>query len=411
MTPRRLSIYFLLMTVVIDAMGIGIIMPVMPDLIRDLLDTNLSQAAVWGGILSSSFAVMQFLFGAAVGNLSDRYGRRPVLLGSLFVVAVDYVIMGLTNSIWVLLLGRVIGGIASATQSTANAYMADISKPEEKAQNFGLIGAAFGVGFILGPVLGGLLGEFGPRAPFYAAAVLATINLVFGAIILSETVTPDRQRPLQWRRANPFRALKHVGSMPGLGLLLIMLLFHQLAFYIYPSMWSFYLQEKFSWTALQVGWSFAAFGFLMAAVQGGLIRVIIPYLGDRKSVLMGLVVSTIALFAYGFAWNGWIICILIPLSSLGFVMMPALTSIMSRAVSDNMQGELQGVLTSVGAIAAVISPLAMTNVFRYFTAPTAPIYLPSAPFFLAGALEVIALALFIQTFRSLPKRKSAEDLG
>ncbi len=404
---KKLSIYIVLITVVIDAMGIGIIMPVMPDLLRELRNTDLSEAALWGGVLSSSFAVMQFMCGAAVGNLSDRYGRRPVLLVSLFVVGVDYVIMGLTNSIWILLLGRIIGGIASATQSTASAYMADISKPEEKAQNFGLVGAAFGVGFIMGPLLGGLLSEFGSRAPFFVAAALSFLSFSVGYFALSETVDDKIRRPLELRRMNPFKALRHIGMFDGLGVLLIMLLFHQLAFFVYPSTWSFFLQEKFVWTARQVGWSFATFGFFIALVQGGLIRFIVPRLGDRKSVLVGLVVTALSTVAYGLVPQGWMIYLIIPLGSLGFILTPALTSLMSRAVPDNMQGELQGVLTSVGAIAAIISPLVMTASFSYFTQPDAPVYLPSAPFFLAGVLEVIALLLLLKSFRQLPKKKPA----
>lgn len=393
--PRKLAILFLLLTVVIDAMGIGLIMPVMPDLIRELLDADLSEAAVWGGVLSAGFAVMQFLFGAALGNLSDRYGRRPVLLASLFVVTVDYIVMGLTQSIWILLLGRLVGGVASATQSTAAAYMADISKPGEKSANFGLLGAAFGVGFVLGPMMGGLLSEFGARAPFYAAAALAFANLVFGYFILPETVTDKIRRPLEWRRMNPFRALKNVGHLPGVGALLAMFFFYQIAFFVYPTVWAYYTQEKFGWTARDVGLSLAAFGVGVAVVQGGLIRLVVPWLGEWRTVVFGLSIAIVAFFSFGFVSAGWMVYALIPLSTLGMVAQPALQGIMSQAVPDDAQGELQGVLTGVGAIGSIISPLMMTGVFGYFTRAGAAIYAPGAPFYLAAVLDGIALAIFL----------------
>ncbi len=404
--PRKLAIIFLLITVVIDAMGIGLIMPVMPDLIRELLDTGLSEAALWGGALSASFAVMQFLFGAAIGNLSDRYGRRPVLLASLMVMTVDYIIMGLTHSIWILLLGRIIGGVAAATQSTAAAYMADISKPKEKAANFGLLGAAFGIGFIIGPMLGGLLGEFGSRTPFFAAAALAFCNLIFGYFILPETVTDKIRRPLEWRRMNPFKALRYVGNLPGVGPLLAMFFFYQLAFFVYPSVWAYYTQEKFGWTPWDVGLSLAAYGLGIAIVQGGLIRVVVPRLGEWRTVVFGMTISILAFLSFGFITAGWMIFALIPISSLGMIAQPALQGIMSKAVTDDAQGELQGVLTGVGAIASIIGPLIMTGAFGYFTRASTAIYAPSAPFYLAAVLDCIALMIFIAAWRRVTRPKA-----
>jgi DHA1 family tetracycline resistance protein-like MFS transporter len=393
----------LLITVVIDAMGIGLIMPVTPDLIRELLDAGLSEAALWGGVLSASFAVMQFLFGAAIGNLSDWYGRRPVLLASLAVMTVDYLIMGVTQSIWILLLGRLIGGVASATQSTAAAYMADISKPEEKAANFGLLGAAFGIGFIIGPMLGGLLGEFGSRTPFFAAAALAFCNLIFGYFILPETVTDRIRRPLEWRRMNPFRALLYVGNLPGVGPLLAMFFFYQLAFFVYPSVWAYYTQEKFGWTPWDVGLSLAAYGVGIAVVQGGLIRVVVPRLGEWRTVAFGMSVSILAFLSFGLINAGWMVFALIPLSSLGMIAQPALQGIMSKAVTDDAQGELQGVLTGVGAIASIIGPLIMTGAFGYFTRASTAIYAPSAPFYLAAVLDGVALVIFIAAWRRVTR--------
>jgi len=393
--PKKLAILFLLITVVIDAMGIGLIMPVMPDLIRELLGAGLSEAAVWGGVMNASFAVMQFLFGAGLGNLSDRFGRRPVLLASLAVVTIDYVVMGMTQLIWILLLGRLISGVASATQSTAAAYMADISKPGEKAARFGLLGAAFGIGFIIGPILGGLLGEHGARMPFYAAALLAFSNLIFGYFILPETVTDKIRRPLEWRRMNPFRALRHVGHLPGVGPLLAMFFFYQVAFFVYPAIWAFYTQEKFGWTPWDVGLSLAAYGLGIVVVQGGLIRLIVPWLGEWRTVVVGLSITVVVFLCFGFIGKGWMIYALIPISSLGMVAQPALQGIMSQAVPDDAQGELQGVLTGVGAIAIIVSPLMMTGVFGYFTREGTAIYAPGAPFYLAAVLDSIALVLFL----------------
>jgi DHA1 family tetracycline resistance protein-like MFS transporter len=395
----KMAVTFVLLTVVIDAMGIGLIMPVTPDLIRELLGKGLAEAALWGGLLSASFAVMQFLCGPAIGSLSDRYGRKPVLLASLFVVAVDYVIMGFTGSIWVLLIGRTIAGIASATHSTATAFVADISKPSEKAQNFGMIGAAFGIGFILGPMLGGLLSEFGSRAPFFGAAILAFGNLVFGAIVLSETVTDKIRRALAWKRINPFGALAQVGSLPRGRVLLLIFFIHQIAFFSYPSVWAFYMIEKFDWTPVEVGFSLAMFGITLAFAQGFLIRIIVPRIGEWNSLGLGLVVAIIAHFAFAFAWTGWMIYVLIFAMALSFLTTPSLQGIASRAASDDAQGELQGVFTSVGAVATIIGPLVMTGIFGYFASKTGPTYFPGAPYLFAGFLDLIALLILLCIWR------------
>ncbi len=256
----RLPILFILITLVIDAMGIGLIMPVMPDLIRDLQGVDLASAALWGGIMAASFAVMQFLFSPTIGSLSDRFGRRRVLLVSLFFMALDYLVMAVAGTIWLLLAGRIVGGITAATQSTATAYIADISTAKDKAKNFGLVSAAFGVGFILGPLIGGLLSTFGPRAPFYAAAALATANFTFGYFILPETVTDKIRRPFEWRRANPLGAFKHIARLPGLRALLLIHFLYSIAFFVYPSVWAYFTRERFGWDGLMVGYSLAAFG-------------------------------------------------------------------------------------------------------------------------------------------------------
>jgi DHA1 family tetracycline resistance protein-like MFS transporter len=396
---KKLAIIFVLLTVVIDAMGIGLIMPVTPDLIRELLGKGLAEAALWGGALTASFAIMQFLFSPAIGGLSDRYGRKPVLLLSLFVVGVDYIIMGFTGSIWVLLIGRIIAGIASATHSTASAFVADISNPEEKAQNFGLIGAAFGVGFILGPMIGGLLSEFGSRAPFFAAAILAFANMIFGMIVLSETVTDKIRRALEWRRINPFGALGQVAKLPRGRPLMLMFFIHQIAFFSYPAVWAFYTIEKFDWSPVEVGFSLAMFGITLAFAQGFLIRIIVPRIGEWNALGLGLAVSILAHFAIAFAWQGWMIYAIILGMALSFLTTPSLQGIAARATPDDAQGELQGVFTSVGAMATIIGPLVMTASFSYFASSRAPFYFPGAPYVVAGFLDIIAITILYFIWR------------
>lgn len=392
---RRLPIIFILVTLVIDAMGIGLILPVMPDLIREVNGGDLAQAAVWGGILSTSFAVMQFILGPTIGSLSDRFGRRPILLISLGVMVMSYLVMAIAGSIWLLLLSRLVGGAAAATQSTAAAFMADISKPEEKAANFGLVGAAFGIGFVIGPLLGGLLGEFGARAPFYTAAALALINMIFGYFVLTETVTNRIRRPFEWRRANPFGAFRHIGKLPGVGRLLLMFLIYQIAFMVYPSIWAYFTQARFGWNPFMVGISLASFGISTAFVQGVLIRLILKRLGDRNTVIYGIAFNFFSFAAMALVTSGTLALILTPLTALGVVATPALQGMMSRIADSNQQGELQGVLASVSALAMIISPMVMTQTFAFFAAPDAPVYAPGAPFLLSMILMAVCGAIFM----------------
>ncbi len=399
---NRLPMIFILITVMIDSMGIGLIMPVMPDLIQELEAGDLGQAAVWGGILATIFAVMQFLFGPVIGGLSDRFGRRPVLLIALVVMAMDYVLMAVAGTIWLLIIGRIIGGITAATQSTASAYMADISKPEEKSANFGLIGAAFGMGFVLGPLMGGLLAEYGTRAPFWAAAVLAAANAVFGYFALPETVTDRIRRPFSLKRANPLGAFKQIGQLPGLGRLMGMTFIYGIAFFVYPSVWAYFGKLQFGWGPGMVGLSLATFGIGIAIVQGVLIRPILARIGERNAVLLGLGVDVVAFVALGFVTNGWVALALTPLASLGSIAGPALQGIMSQKASDDQQGELQGALTSINAIASIAAPLVMTQAFFYFTHANAAIYLPGAPFILSAILVVGAIVVYLPVRKNLP---------
>ncbi|MGR3661433.1 MAG: TCR/Tet family MFS transporter [Paracoccaceae bacterium] len=392
---NRLPIIFILITIMIDSMGIGLIMPVMPDLIREIHGGDLGNAAVWGGILATTFAVMLFLFGPFLGNLSDRFGRRPVLLVSLAVMALDYLVMAVAGTIWLLIIGRVIGGIAAATQATASAFMADISKPEEKSANFGLIGAAFGFGFVLGPLVGGLLAEYGTRAPFYAAAVLAAVNFVFGYFVLPETVTDKNRRKFEWRRANPLGAFKHMGALPGLSPLMIVTFIYAVAFFVYPAIWAYYGQARFGWGPGMIGVSLAIFGVSMAIVQGVLMRPILKLLGERNTVIVGMGIDVVAFIFLAFVADGMWALIMTPLTALGSMASPAMQGIMSRTASDNQQGELQGALSSINAVATIIAPLLMTQIFWYFTSADAAINLPGAPFLLSSVLAMISIGVFV----------------
>jgi len=397
--PERLPLTFIMITMALDAMGIGLIMPVMPDLIREVQAVSLSDAAIWGGILVASFAVTQFLFSPTLGNLSDRFGRRPVLLISMAMMAVDYVIMALAGTIWWLLIGRLLGGVTSATHATASAFVADISHPDKRAQNFGLISAAFGIGFIIGPVIGGLLAGFGPRAPFIAAALFAIANLALGYLVLPESLRPEKRRPFVWRRANPLGGFMQIGKLPGLKWMLVAMFFYSVSGYVYPAIWAYYTQEAFGWDARLVGMTLALYGTGMIIVQGGLIRIVMPWLGEARAVTYGLIIDVLALLAFGFASQGWMIWALTPFAALGSIATPAITALMSRRASEDQQGELQGVLGSINAMSMILSPLIMTQTFFWFTREGTSFYLPGAPFLLAMVLMAAALAIFLSVLR------------
>lgn len=396
---KRLAVTFILISVMLDSMGIGLIIPVMPELIQEVEGQGIGAAAVWGGILATIFAAMQFLFGPLVGNLSDRFGRRPVLIISLVVMAFDYVLMALAQSIWLLVIGRIIGGITAATAATSAAFMADISKPDEKAANFGLIGAAFGIGFIVGPLIGGVLAEYGTRAPFWAAAVLAAANALFGYFVLPETVTDRIRRPFELRRANPLGAFRNIGKLPGLKRLMLIVFIYNVAFFVYPGVWAYFGAERFGWGPGMIGLSLGVFGVGIAFMQGVLIRPILRVIGERNAVLLGCSVHLLAFVLIAFVSNGWVALALTPLASLGSIAAPALQGIMSRTAMDNQQGELQGAVTSINAVATIIAPLLVTQTFWFFTQGSAPFYLPGAPFLLSGLLIIGCIIVFMQTPR------------
>ncbi len=390
---------FVFLTVVLDSMGLGIIIPVLPDLIREVTSLGLDGAALWGGWLSFSYAIMQFLCGPTIGNLSDQFGRRPVLLVSLGVLTVDYLIMAIAPSLFVLFVGRILAGVAAATYSTCNAFVADVSRPGERAKNFGLLGAGFGLGFVIGPVIGGLVAEWGTRAPFYAAAGLAFANFCYGLFVLPESLAPERRRAFDWRRANPLGAFSQMRKTPTVAWFLLTLFLFDIAHFAYPAVWAYFTKEAFGWSSAEVGLSLAAVGVGFVVVQGWLIRVLLPLIGEVNTAFAGFFFNVLSLVAMAFVSEGWMVYVILPFTALSAILTPALTGLMSNRIADNAQGELQGAMTSVSAITLVISPLMMTQLFGYFAGPAAPVYFPGAPFLAAALITAVAVIPFVVGLR------------
>ncbi len=405
---REAALSFIFITLLIDVIGLGIIIPVLPKLITELTGGGLSEASLYGGWLMFSYSFMQFLFSPVLGNLSDKYGRRPVLLFSLFGFGLDYIFLALAPTIGWLFLGRILAGITGASITTASAYIADISSPEKRAQNFGLIGAAFGLGFIIGPVIGGLLGEYGSRVPFIAAAVLTLLNWLYGYFILPESLPKQNRREFSWKRANPVGSLKQVKKYPVIAGMLASMMFIYIAAHATQSTWTYFTMEKFSWNEKMVGLSLGAVGLLVAIVQGGLIRVINPRLGQKRSVYVGLLLYVIGFTLFAFATEGWMMFAFLVPYCLGGIAVPALQGIMSNQVPGSEQGELQGAITSFVSITSIIGPPVMTYVFAYFTKNSAPVYFPGAPFLLAAVLTLISLVLVMRTLSTYVPKNEAE---
>ncbi len=393
---RSPALLFIFITMLIDVTGLGIIIPVLPKLIMELTGEDLSGAAQYGGWLIFTYALMQFFFSPVLGGLSDRYGRRPVLLFSLFGFGIDYILLGLSPNIYWLFAARLISGITGASFTTAGAYIADVSPPEKRAQNFGLIGAAFGLGFILGPVLGGLLGAYGSRVPFFASAGLALINWLYGYFVLPESLSPDNRRAFDWKRANPMGSLLQLRRYPLILGLLIPFVLIMLAGFATQSTWAYYTMEKFGWNERMVGLSLGFVGVMGAIVQGGLTRSLIPRLGATKAIYAGLFLYAIGLALYAAANKGWMMFAITVVASLGGLAMPALQGVMSNEVPLNEQGELRGALTSVMSLTSIFGPLLMTNLFAFFTSAQAPFQLPGAPYWMGSLLIAASLSLIVR---------------
>jgi DHA1 family tetracycline resistance protein-like MFS transporter len=393
---RNSALIFIFITLLIDITGIGIIVPVIPRLIQDLTGEGLSKAALYGGWLMFIYSIMQFVFSPILGGLSDQYGRRPILLGSLVGFGLDYIFTAFASSIGWLFLARTIAGIFGASFTTAGAYIADVSPPEKRAQNFGLIGAAFGLGFILGPMIGGLLGQYGAHVPFFVSAGLSLLNCIYGYFVLPESLKPENRRQFDWKRANPVGALRHLRKYPVIFGLVIPLALIYIAGYSTQSTWTYFTMEKFGWNEKWVGYSLAFVGLMAAIVQGGLTRTLIPKLGNTKSIYWGLSLYAISFLLYAFANQGWMMFAITIAASLGGIATPALQAIMANQVPANEQGELRGALTSLMSLTAVIGPVMMTSLFSYFTNASAPFLFPGAPFMLAGILTILSLVLVRQ---------------
>lgn len=386
----------ILATMLLDAIGVGIMIPVLPELMTSVLpQADLADATVWGGILATIFAVMQFMFGPFLGVLSDQYGRKPVLMISLVVMIIYYLIMAVAQSMVLLLIGRVIGGITAATHATASAYMADISAPQDKAARFGLLGAAFGLGFVLGPVIGGLLGELGPRAPFYAAAVIAALNAISCWIWLDESVTDAIRRPFQWRRANPLGAFLAIAQFDGVARVLGVFALYLIGVAVYAAIWPFFTVARFDWSPGMIGVSLTFYGICFALIQGLCVKPVIKRIGEVRTVILGLAAEIVGLCIVAFIPNGLLLLAFVPVAALGVIAQPPLQAILSRAVGDDNQGTLQGVVASLNAIAMIVAPISMSSLFYAFSSDTAPIYFPGAPFLMSALLVGIALIGFV----------------
>ncbi len=387
---------FIFATILIDCTGFGIIIPIIPKLIEQLSGSNIAQASIVGGWLLFLYAIMQFLFSPILGGLSDRYGRRPVLLISLLGLGLDYFLLAMAPNIAWLIVGRLIAGICGASFTTAGAYIADVSPPEKRAQNFGMIGAAFGVGFIVGPLIGGLCSRWGLRAPFVAAGILSLLNFAFGLFFVPESLKKENQRKFDWKRANPLGTFINLKRHPQIIGLVTALLIMFIAGKTIETIWGYYNILKFDWTAPEIAYSLAFVGVLVSIVQGGLIRWFIPKFGQIRSIYIGILFYSLGLICFAFATSSWQMYLFLMPYCLGGLFGPAIQGLISNQIPDNEQGEIQGVFAALMSISAILSPVIMTNLFYYFSKPGAPVYFPGAAFALSSLLSVIAaLVIFI----------------
>ncbi|MES2849956.1 MAG: TCR/Tet family MFS transporter [Bacteroidota bacterium] len=400
---KNAAVGFIFITLLIDIIGFGIIIPVMPTLISELKHVGINESAKYGSLLIFAFAFMQFLLAPLIGALSDKYGRRPVLLFSLFCFGIDYIFMALAPTFEWLVVGRIIAGIAGASVTTGFAYIADISVAENRAKNFGMVGAAFGLGFIIGPLLGGLLGKLGPRIPFYAAAILALLNWLYGYFVLPESLSKENRREFEWKRANPLGALQNLRKYPALGWLIISVVLVYIASHAVQSNWGYFVMFRFNWDETMVGISLAVVGVLVAIVQGVLPRYLGKKLGNEKSIYTGLLLYTIGMFLFGIATQGWLMFVFLVPYCFGGIAQPALQAVMAGQVPANAQGELQGALASLQSASAIIGPLLMNNLFFFVTKGKSPEHFWTGAPFLLGS--VFLLGAFIIAYRTLHIKK------
>ena len=401
---RRAAMVFILVTVFIDILGIGIIIPVLPELVKQFVGGETATAGRYYGLIAASYALMQFFFAPILGALSDRFGRRPVILISLFGFGVDYLIQGFAPNITWLFIGRLLAGVMGASFTTANAYIADVSTPENRAQNFGLFGAMFGLGFICGPALGGLLGGIDLRLPFFVSAGLAGINWLYGYFVLPESLPPEERSEFSWAKANPFGALKRLRAYPLVAGLAVAFVLMTLAQRGLETVWVLYTNYRYGWGETTNGLTLALVGVMAAIVQGGLVRPATARFGERRCVLFGLALGIFTFLGYALAYQSWILLTTIVIGSLAGIAGPSLQGLVAGSVPPSEQGKVQGALTSLMSLSAIVAPLVFTSgLFSYFTSERAPFPLPGAPFFMGSLLFAVALGVVLRLFRRLPQ--------
>ncbi len=400
MAKPAAGIRFIFITLVLDILGMGIVIPIMPQLIGEFVGGDISHASWWYGGIIAVYAAMQFLFAPALGRLSDRYGRRPILLIALAGASLDYLMLALAPNLAWLVIGRIIAGITGASISVGVAYIADVSTPEQRTQSFGIVGAAFGIGLVLGPIVGGVLGGFGPQVPFYAAAALTGLNWLYGMLVLPESLAPADRRPFVWRQANPFSTLSLLGRYPGVRGLTVIFLLINLAQQTLQSTWVLSTIHRFGWTSIDNGIALAVYGVITAVVQAGLLRVLLPRFGARRVIIAGLASYIVGFVIYGVAPAGWMMYAALVVSCLCFLTQPAIQGLISQQAGADSQGAIQGALTSLVSLTSVIGPLIATAVFSTFTSTAAPIQFPGAPFIMAAGFCVGGLLLAL--YRPLP---------
>lgn len=386
---------FILITLLIDAIGVGIVFPIMPDLMDRVGAGSVAEGALWGGIMMSAYAATMFIFGPIVGSLSDAYGRRPILIAALSTLAIDYIIMAMAQTYWVLLMGRIIAGMAGATYITATAYISDITKPEERGAAFGMIGAAFGVGFVLGPAIGGIASGWHVTAPFWIAAALSTLNMVFGFVILPESLNEESRRSFSKRDLNPFTSIISAFLIPGLKIPLICIFVFEFANMVYPTLWAFWGREVFAWNGFTIGLTLSAYGILIATVQAGLLPQMTKRFGDYRTLIFSSMAAIIALTGFGFSTAAWVVAIVMPIAALSDMAPPLLTAVAANSVDDDKQGLVQGVIASLASVAAVLAPLLLTSLFEGFV-NNKGLYIPGAPFFIAAGLIIAIIPLILR---------------
>lgn len=397
MASTRVRTIAVLAVVYIDMLGIGLAYPILPKLIEQFEHGDVSRASFIFGLLAGAYSLMQFLLAPALGALSDRYGRRPIILLSLLGMGINYVLLGFApNLIW-LVVGRLISGAMGASFSTANAYLADITPPEKRAQSFGLIGAAFGFGFITGPVIGGMLGAIDLHLPFLAAAVLSFIDLVFTFFVLPESLDDAHRKPFSFTRANPIGALRELGRYGQVAGLMTVYVLAMFANRVAEMTWVLFSSYRFHWGPFETGLSLAGVGVMFVVGQGFLVRIVVPRLGERRSILIGLFVSAVLTAAYGVIPYGWMVYPIMALGVFGWVIgQPATMGMMSKSIPANEQGLLQGAVASLTSLTSIIGPPIWTGLFGYFVSPAAPVIIPGAAFFVAGAVFLLALGIALR---------------